>query len=147
MESIGIDVHKVNSQVCIVDESGEVIGEQRIRTDRERFAAVLGSRCDCGLRPYVRRRPEDGVLHRVLREQLETFLEEARARGGGEGVPAFVERELREFLSCGVMARGFARFRCGRLRARDPGRVLVQGEGVLSIVLRQAHGRAGSSPR
>jgi len=27
-------------------------------------------------------------------------------------VPAFVERELREFLTCGVMARGFARFRC-----------------------------------
>ena len=29
-----------------------------------------------------------------------------------EGLPRFVERELREFLTCGVMARGFARFRC-----------------------------------
>ncbi|MGH7822585.1 MAG: transposase zinc-binding domain-containing protein, partial [Candidatus Binatia bacterium] len=52
------------------------------------------------------------MLHHVLREHLETFLEEARARGSGEGLPVFVERELREFLSCGVMARGFARFRC-----------------------------------
>jgi len=48
----------------------------------------------------------------VLREHLECFLQEGRARGGGEGLPAFVERELREFLTCGVLARGFARFRC-----------------------------------
>ncbi len=27
-------------------------------------------------------------------------------------MPAFVEREFREFLSCGVLAQGFARFRC-----------------------------------
>jgi hypothetical protein len=33
----------------------------------------------------VRRRPEDTVLHRVVREHLETFLAEARLRGGGEG--------------------------------------------------------------
>jgi hypothetical protein len=44
MESIGNDVHKVNSQVCIVCENGEVIEERRIHTDRERFAAVLGKR-------------------------------------------------------------------------------------------------------
>jgi len=35
----------------------------------------------------VRRRPEDTVLHRVVREHLETFLAEARLRGGGEGLP------------------------------------------------------------
>ncbi len=58
------------------------------------------------------RRPEHGVLHRTLREHLETFLAEARARSDGDGLPRFVERELREFLSCGVLARGFARFRC-----------------------------------
>jgi len=61
---------------------------------------------------YVRREPERSVLHGVLREHLETFLAEAKARGGGDGVPGFVERELREYLSCGVMARGFARLRC-----------------------------------
>jgi hypothetical protein len=51
-------------------------------------------------------------LHHVVREHLETFLAEARLRGGGEGLPRFVGRELREFLSCGVLARGFAHFRC-----------------------------------
>ena len=61
---------------------------------------------------YVRRRPEDTVLHQVVREHLETFLAEARLRGGGEGLPRFVERELREFLGCGDLTRGFARFRC-----------------------------------
>jgi transposase len=43
MIHIGIDVHKVESQVCILTESGEII-ESRIRTERERFAAVLGRR-------------------------------------------------------------------------------------------------------
>ena len=52
------------------------------------------------------------MLHQVVREHLETFLAEARLRGGGEGLPRFVERELRESLTCGVLAQGFARFRC-----------------------------------
>ena len=43
MEYLGIDVHKVESQICILTESGEVV-ERRIRTQRERFAAVLGER-------------------------------------------------------------------------------------------------------
>lgn len=43
MEHIGIDVHKKESQLCILTEAGEVI-ERRIRTERERFAAVLGPR-------------------------------------------------------------------------------------------------------
>jgi transposase len=43
MDSIGIDVHKNNSQVCILTEEGELI-ERRVRTTRARFAAVLGGR-------------------------------------------------------------------------------------------------------
>lgn len=44
MEHIGIDVHKRESQLCIIDsETGEVV-EQRIRTERGRFKAVLGPR-------------------------------------------------------------------------------------------------------
>jgi transposase len=43
MDYIGIDVHKKESQICILAEEGEVI-EQRIRTEPERFAAVLGDR-------------------------------------------------------------------------------------------------------
>jgi Transposase zinc-binding domain len=30
----------------------------------------------------------------------------------GRGLPAFVERELRAYLDCGILARGFARVRC-----------------------------------
>jgi hypothetical protein len=48
----------------------------------------------------------------IVAEHLETFLADARRRGNGDGVPGFVERELREFLTCGVLASGFARFRC-----------------------------------
>ena len=66
-----------------------------------------------GGQPCVRRDPERGVLQQVVRAHLETFLAEVRQRGGGAGVPRFVERELRAFLGCGVMASGFARFRCG----------------------------------
>jgi len=43
MDYIGIDVHKKESQICILAEEGELI-EQRIRTEPERFAAVLGDR-------------------------------------------------------------------------------------------------------
>jgi transposase len=43
MENIGIDVHKKESQLCIIADTGEVI-EQRIRTERGRFAEVLGGR-------------------------------------------------------------------------------------------------------
>jgi transposase len=43
VEHIGIDVHKNQSQVCILTAEAELI-EKRIRTDRNRFAAVLGSR-------------------------------------------------------------------------------------------------------
>lgn len=43
MEHIGIDVHKVESQLCILTENGEII-ESRIRTQRERFGALLDGR-------------------------------------------------------------------------------------------------------
>jgi transposase len=44
MEYIGIDVHQRESQVCIVDERGQVLIERRVRTSRERLAALLGAR-------------------------------------------------------------------------------------------------------
>src|SRR5215470_1579185 len=44
MEYIGIDVHQHESQVCIVDEDGQVLLERRVRTRGERFAALLEGR-------------------------------------------------------------------------------------------------------
>jgi len=43
---------------------------------------------------------------------LEAFLAEAARAAGGGHLPAFVERDFRDFLTCGVLAHGFARVRC-----------------------------------
>jgi hypothetical protein len=59
---------------------------------------------------YERRRPEDGVLHAVVRSELASFLAAARERE--RPVPAFVARELSAYLRCGVLAHGFVRVHC-----------------------------------
>ncbi|MBK7642132.1 MAG: transposase [Planctomycetes bacterium] len=51
------------------------------------------------------------MLHRVVREQLATFLARAE-EGSGPGLPRFVRRELRRFVDCGILAFGFARVHC-----------------------------------
>jgi transposase len=43
MDTIGIDLHKRESQLCILTEDGELL-EQRIQTSRARFTSVLGPR-------------------------------------------------------------------------------------------------------
>src|SRR2546426_12581267 len=53
------------------------------------------------------------ILHGLVRDHLETFLRDAAERTDRDGMPRFVEKEFREFLTCGVLARGFARVRCG----------------------------------
>lgn len=59
---------------------------------------------------YRPRNPEDNPLYGVVSEHLETFL--ARQRERDRPVPYFVERELRSFLECGVLANGFLRVHC-----------------------------------
>jgi hypothetical protein len=54
------------------------------------------------------------VLHIVIRHHLDDFLRTAADRVDGAGLPEFIAREFREFLTCGVLAHGFARVRCGR---------------------------------
>lgn len=49
METIGLDLHKRESQLCELTEAGEIV-ERRIVTSRERFAAVLGDRPRARLR-------------------------------------------------------------------------------------------------
>lgn len=61
---------------------------------------------------YTRRDPEAGVLYRVLRQHLATFLNDTSQAQDGNGVPKFVEKELQAFLKCGVLGHGFSRFRC-----------------------------------
>ena len=59
---------------------------------------------------YHPRRPEETVLYKVVAENIESFLHRQQERG--RVVPRFVERELRAFLDCGILARGFIRVHC-----------------------------------
>jgi hypothetical protein len=59
---------------------------------------------------YQPRNPEHLLLYRTIAGHLETFL--ARQRQRGRDVPQFIERELREYLSCGILACGFLRLKC-----------------------------------
>lgn len=62
---------------------------------------------------YRRRRPETTTLHRIVREHLETYLALANESDPmGDGVPDHVEKEFRSYLTCGILAHGFARARC-----------------------------------
>jgi transposase-like zinc-binding protein/IstB-like ATP binding protein/putative transposase len=61
---------------------------------------------------YRPRDAEHTVLYGVVREHLHAFLRAAEAGDDGRGLPPFIEREFREFLTCGVLAHGFVRLRC-----------------------------------
>jgi transposase len=71
MEYVGIDLHKRQSQICILTEDGELI-ERTIATSGERFSAVLGVRR--GLRILVEASTEsewvaqclEGLGHEVV---------------------------------------------------------------------------------
>ncbi len=61
---------------------------------------------------YQRRSPGDTVLYRIVRDPFETFRAQAAGLRDREGLPQFVEQAFRNFLRCGWLAGGFARFRC-----------------------------------
>jgi hypothetical protein len=60
--------------------------------------------------PYGRRRPEQTALYEIVQQHLETYLALAREDDWNvQRVPAYVEREFRRYLECGILAYGFAR--------------------------------------
>ena len=61
---------------------------------------------------YEPRHAPHAVLYQIVLDHLETFCAEAARARDGRGLPRFVEQEFRDFLGCGVLAGGFARFRC-----------------------------------
>jgi len=62
---------------------------------------------------YRRREPDKTVLHQLVQKHFESCLERARDRSDhGFGYPAFVEREFKAFLKCGLLRHGFIRVRC-----------------------------------
>ncbi len=65
-----------------------------------------------------RREPEKGPLYQIFAEHLETFRQQART--SEHRLPFHVEKEMRAYLECGVLAYGFVRARCeecGKSRA------------------------------
>jgi hypothetical protein len=62
---------------------------------------------------YEPRCPAQTALYQIVRDHFETFRVQAACLRDGEGLPRFVEHEFRNFLQCGWLAGGFARFRCG----------------------------------
>jgi len=67
----------------------------------------------CGPAPYCRRHPEQTALYQVIQQHLETYLALAGEDDwDAQRVPAYVEREFRRYLECGILAYGFARARC-----------------------------------
>ncbi len=51
--------------------------------------------------------PEQILLHQVLAENLETFLD--RCQSAEHELLRYVEKELRDYLSCGVLGHGSLR--------------------------------------
>ena len=74
----------------------------------ERTSGVAGQPLRGG---YRRREPEQTVLHELISRHAQTMLAELRD-ADGHGLPRYVERELAEYLRCGILAHGFARVRC-----------------------------------
>jgi hypothetical protein len=62
---------------------------------------------------YQRHEPEKTPLYKVVQENLETLLEDMRARTEhGFGYPQHVEKTFYAFLDCGLLQAGFTRVRC-----------------------------------
>ncbi len=97
---------------------------------------------DCARRSYQPRHMEAGVLHEVIRDHLDEFLRAAVDRADGAGLPEFISREFREFLTCGVLAHGFARGRQWVLTLPYRLRYLLAWDHGLSRAVLTAHARA-----
>ena len=80
---------------------------------------------------YRPRDAEHTVLHQVIAEHLEVFLRAVAEAGDGTGLPQFVEREFREFLTCGVFEHGVAR----AARASTWCRFRVKGGGGVPVAV------------
>ena len=60
---------------------------------------------------YRRHEPEKTVLYTIVSAHLETFLGEVRDHYDNP-LPRYVEKELRDYLECGLLQHGFAKAIC-----------------------------------
>jgi len=68
---------------------------------------------------HQRHEPEKTVLYKIVSEHLETFLDEVRDHYE-KPLPKYVEKELRDYLACGLLQHGFAKAVC-----KDCGRTIL----------------------
>src|SRR5712692_769570 len=61
---------------------------------------------------YEPRDPSRTVLYKVVADHLETFLTSLDADPDAKGLPTYVQRELYDYLQCGILAHGFLRLGC-----------------------------------
>jgi hypothetical protein len=75
--------------------------------------ATLAISASTGPAVYRPRRPAATLLHRTVREHLETYLATAgHDEDLASNVPFHVQNAFREYLRCGILAHGFARAYC-----------------------------------
>lgn len=73
--------------------------------------AITACPASSGVR-YRCREPERTLLHRIVRENLASFLAEAAERYPSGELPHFIACEFERYLRCGLLCHGFARVRC-----------------------------------
>lgn len=71
----------------------------------------MGAAASLGQYNYLRHKPEETALYKIVQENLETFLAMVREETG-HPLPDFVEKEFYEYLRCGILAHGFMRVQC-----------------------------------
>ncbi len=93
---------------------------QRLHRDRYRQPPARAPDWATSRPIYRPRRPTATPLYPVVQHHLETFLAQGiETDSKGYGVPSWVEKDLRAYLRCGILAHGFARVRsedCGHER-------------------------------
>ena len=107
MDHIGIDVHKKDSQICILTEHGKLL-ERRVRTEPRRFAEELGTR------PRARILIESSTESEWVARCIEALGHEVIV-ADPNFAPMYAQR-----------SRGLLDLRCGsrRSRRRDHGRAV-----------------------
>lgn len=78
-------------------------------------------------RPYRRREPEKTALYALVAAELPALC---AGLDDGRSLPPFVERELRGYLECGLLSRGFARVRCRDCKTERLVAFSCRGRGV-----------------
>ncbi|MBC7741502.1 MAG: hypothetical protein H7061_04855 [Bdellovibrionaceae bacterium] len=60
---------------------------------------------------YVRHKPEETILYKIIQNNWLTFQSQIE-NDSGYSLPEFVVKEFDEHLRCGILAHGFLRAQC-----------------------------------